>query len=168
MIINSILKRRSVRDYDKKEVPDELIEGIIKAAQFAPTARNNRLIQYIVIRDQETKNKLFDITKKRLSQEFIMKAPVILIMVSDKEQNELAIEDLSIASAHVFLQATELGLGTVWKNIWLDQAEEIKELLDIPEKYTLINIIPIGYPESEPNPHSDDEFVKEKIHREKW
>jgi nitroreductase len=168
MIIPAIQKRRSVREYQDKAVSDEDINEIIKAAQYAPTGRNNRLVEFIVIKDQATKEKLFELTGRDPDQDFVVKAPVILIMVSNMEKNDLYKQDLSIASGYVFLQAAELGLGTVWKNIWPDQTGVIKKLLGIPEEFTFVNMVPIGYPETPPEPHNDNDYSEKKIHKEKW
>lgn len=168
MIIKAIKNRRSVREYQDKPVTEEDIIEIIKAAQFAPTGRNNRLVEYIIVKDQAVKENLYQISRKQIDQDFVKKAPVILVLVSNKRKNNLYIQDLSIASAHIFLQSAELGLGTVWKNINPEQSEEIKQLLNIPESYSLVNIIPIGYPKENLEAHTDDEFSNKKIHYEKW
>lgn len=57
MIIKEILNRRSVREYKNKAVPEKYITEIIKAGQFAPTARHNQAVEFIVIRNQKTKDK---------------------------------------------------------------------------------------------------------------
>jgi len=166
MIIKEILNRRSVREYQEKDVSKEDIDEIIKAGQFAPTASNNRAIEFIVIRDQQTKDKIFEI----VSQEFVKEAPVLIISVSDTTQTNCPVQDLSVASENMFLQATALGLGTVWKNFEAEHTEEekIKKLLGIPEQYKAINIIPVGYPKEKLIPHTDEDFNAQKIHQEKW
>lgn len=166
MIIKEILNRRSVREYQEKDVLEEDITEIIKAGQFAPTASNNRAIEFIIIRDQQTKDKIFEIA----GQEFLKEAPVLIIPVSDTTQTNCSVQDLSVASENMFLQATALGLGTVWKDLKTEYMEEgkIKKLLGIPEQYMAINIIPVGYPKEKPIPHTDKDFNAQKIHHEKW
>jgi nitroreductase len=68
----------------------------------------------------------------------------------------------------MFLQAMALGLGTVWKSLQPGWPEKIKKLLGIPKRYTIINIIPVGYPKKEPEPHTDKDFDDKKIHEERW
>lgn len=168
MTIEAIKNRRSVREYKNNPVADEDITEIIKAAEFAPTAHGVRAIEFIVIRNQKTKDQLFEITATALSQDFVKNAPVILIPVTDTKKAKLPVQDLSVASENAFLEAASRGLGTVWKNIYDNQVPKIKELLDIPENYILINIIPIGYPKTSPAPKSDSDFDAGKIHLEKW
>ena len=164
MIIKEILNRRSVREYKSKTVPQEHIFEIIKAGQFAPTAHNNRAIDFIVIRSQETKDRIFEI----VGQEFTKEAQVLIIPVSDTTKTNFSVQDLSVASENMFLQATALGLGTVWKSLKTErkEAEKIKKLLGIPKQYAAINIIPVGYPKNKPEPRTDKDFVDKKIHDE--
>jgi nitroreductase len=169
MLIKEIKNRRSVREYQGREVSEEDIVEIIKAGQFAPTGHNNKAVEFVVVRSQETKDKIFDI----VGQEFVKQAPVLIIPVTDAEKTVMPVQDLSVATENMFLQATALGLGSVWKSIgWQDVRPDaetrIKNLLGIPEKYKAINMIPVGYPKETPAPHADEEFDLKKIHQEKW
>jgi nitroreductase len=165
MVLDAILKRRAVREYRADTVSDSDIEEIIKAGQFAPTAMNNRMVEFVVVKDKGTKEKLFEIIDSR--QEFLKTAPLLIIPVTDSKV-VLPIPDLSIASENIMIQAASLGLGTVWKNLREPEARKVKEFLGIPETKVIINIIPVGYPKVHPTPHNDAEFSKNKIHHEKW
>jgi nitroreductase len=166
MIIKEISNRRSIREYQQKEVPEECIVEIIKAGQFAPTAKHNQAVEFIVIKEQKTKEAIYDIT----DQEFVREAPLLIVPVTDTTKTNCPVEDLSVASENMFLQAAALGLGTVWKNLKAEFGEEkrVKELLGIPEQYKAINIIPVGYAKEEPLAHTDKDFDAKKIHHEKW
>ena len=167
MIIKEILNRRSVREYEPTPVSQEHIIEIIKAGQFAPTARNNRAVEFIVIKGSETKDKIFEI----VGQEFVKEAPVLIIPTTDTTKTNCPTEDLSVASENMFLQATNLKLGSVWKAIKTDKfdgEEKIKDILGLPQQYKVINIIPIGRAKGEYKPYTDKDFNLEKIHQEKW
>lgn len=166
MVIKEILNRRSVREYKSDAVPEEYIVEIIKAGQFAPSACKNRAVEFIVVKDQEIKNKIFEI----VGQEFVKKAAVLIIPATDTTKTNCPVEDLSVAAENMFLQATALGLGSVWKALKkeFDEEEKIKKLLGIPQQFKTINIIPIGYPKEKLEPHTDKDFNPAKIHQEKW
>lgn len=166
MIIKEILNRRSVRGYKPETVLQEYIIEIIKAGQFAPTAHDNRAIEFIVIKNQEVKDKIFEI----VGQKFVKEAPVLIIPATDTTKTNCPVQDLSVASENMFLQATALGIGTVWNALKTEYPEEekIKKLFGIPEQYKVINIIPVGYPKNKPEPHTDKDFDDKRIHEEKW
>jgi nitroreductase len=166
MIIKEISNRRAVREYKPDLVSDKDIAEIIKAGQFAPTARNNKAVDFVVVKDQKIKEDIFAIT----GQEFVKNAPVLIIPVSDTTKTICSVQDLSVVSENMFLQAAALGLGTVWKNLKeeLNEAEKIKSILGIPSQYMPINIVPVGYPKNQPESHKDSEFDEKRIHLGLW
>ncbi|HOK94358.1 MAG TPA: nitroreductase family protein [Candidatus Pacearchaeota archaeon] len=165
MVIKEIQNRRSIREYKPDDIPDEYIQEIIKAGEFAPSAMNNRAVEFIVVRDSKTKEDIFNI----VGQTFVKKAPVLIIPTTDTRKTNFVVEDLAVVSENMFLQATALGLGTVWKavggGVW---EEKIKEILGVPEEYKIINIIPVGYPKEKVFPYVDADFDPKKIHKERW
>lgn len=163
-MIKEILNRRSVRDYKADEVADKDILEIIKAGSFAPSAKGVHALQFIVVKNQKTKDEIFDI----VGQEFIKEAPALIVPVCDSSKTDFSIQDISVASENMFLQAQTLGLGSVWKNLRPEWIDKVKKLLGIPKGFTVINLIPIGYAQNKINPHSDKEFNKRKIHKEEW
>lgn len=164
MVIEAIKKRRSVREYKPDAVPDEDIKEIIKAAQFAPTAHGSKAVEFIVIRNQEMKEKIFDV----VGQDYVKVAPVLIAAVVDLEKSELPVQDLSVAAGFMFLEATALGLGTVWKNLSSKWEKKVKNLLGVPQNFRIINLVPVGYPAEKLPAHSDGEFSENKIHEELW
>jgi nitroreductase len=164
MVLKEIRNRRSVREFKTDQIRDDVLLDVIKAGFFAPSARNNKAAEFLVIRDQDLKDKITLI----VGQEFIKKTQVLIIPAINSEKSVLPVQDLSVISENIFLQAVHLGLGSVWKNLNPDWEEKVKEITGIPKNYRIINIIPIGYPKEETVPHADDEFSGQKIHQEKW
>ena len=163
MIIESIKKRRSFRTYKTDMVSDEMVDEVIKAAQFAPTAYGTGAIEFVVIKDRKTKEDILAI----VGQEYIVEAPVLIIPIATSEA-KLPVQDLSVTSENIFLQAASMGLGTVWKNMAPEWEEKVKQLLGVPQDFRAINIIPLGFPNEEKPEHSDAEFDAKKMHAEKW
>jgi len=164
MIIKEIVNRRSIREYKAEAVPDDLILEIIKAGQFAPTAKNNRAIEFIVVKNQEMKNKICAI----LEQEFVKKASVLIVPVIDPDKTPCPVQDLALAVGNMLLQVVALGLGAVWKNVRPGPAEKIKPLLGIPENFLLNVMVPVGYPDEAKPAHTEADFDQSKIRYEKW
>ena len=156
----AIEERRSIREYEDKEISDSLISKVIDAARLAPSGNNAQPSTYYVIRDAETKSKLKE--NNVFSQDFVYTAPAIIVCCTnptiytkhvierDSPDNIRAIRDISIASSFLVLRATELGLGTCYVG-WLKE-DKIKEILGIPEHNILPYVITMGYPAEKPKP----------------
>ncbi|MFH1575884.1 MAG: nitroreductase family protein [Candidatus Nealsonbacteria bacterium] len=164
MIIKEIVNRRSIREYKSEAVSDEFILEIIKAGQFAPTAKNNRAIEFIVVKNQEMKDKIC----AALGQEFVKKASVLIVPVIDPDKTPCPVQDLAAATENMLLQVVASGLGAVWKNVRPEPAVEIKSLLGIPENLFLNVMVPVGYPNEVKPVHAEADFDKSKIRYEKW
>lgn len=165
-MLEAIKKRRSIRKFKKKEVEEEKLEEILKAAMYSPSAAHRRPWEFVVVKDQELKNKL---AKATPWCGFVKDAPIVLIVAS--QEVPFWIEDCSIAAEAIYLEAENQGLGTCFAQI-LDpkthNEEYIKQLIKAPKDVHILCLMPIGYPDEEKPEHSEKEFDKNKIHLEKW
>jgi len=155
----AINTRKSIRKYEGKQVSDEIIKELLDAARKAPSAKNVQSHRYFVVKDKSTKDKLVE--AGAFKQSFVKDAPLIIVCCADPSQypestdvDEVAANyaniDLSIAASFLVLQATELGLGTVFV-AWIYR-DKIKEILNIPKNYIIPFVISVGYPAENPNP----------------
>lgn len=144
----AIFSRRSVRSYKQKQIPKEKIKKIIKAARMAPSAKNRQDWKFVIVDDEETKKEL---SQKATTQPFVKDASAIIAGVDTDPDYVMScgtpagIVDLSIALDHISLKAAEEGLGTCWIGSF-DQGVA-KNILKIPEKYRIVTLMTIGYPE---------------------
>lgn len=164
MIIKEIVNRRSIREYKPDPVSEEQIFEVIKAAQFSPSASDNHAIEFIIVKNQDTKDKIYEI----IDQEFVKEAPVLIVLATDATKTPCPLQDVSSAAANMLLQATALGLGSVWKNVRPELADRVKAILGVPEKFVLNIIVPLGYAKEAQPPHTETEFEKGKIRQERW
>lgn len=169
-MLEVIKTRRSIRNYQKKPIEEKKLNEILKAAMFSPSARHTRAWEFIVVKDQATKDKL---AATKDGSTFANKAPAVLVICS--QEFDYWVEDASIVGANIYLEATNQGLGTCWIQIRGSQrsdgssAEEyVKKLLKIPKDIRVLCLMPIGYPAEKLSKHSDEEFDKEKIREEEW
>ena len=161
--IKMLKERRSVRNFQDKEVAREIIEDIVDAARLAPSAVNIQPWEFIIITDTAMKKKIADITDYG---KFIAEAPVCIVVCC--KSTKYYLEDGSAATQNVLLAAKAYGLGSCWvagdKKAY---AETVKGILGIPKDYKLISLIPMGYPASEPSiPRKRP--LKEVIHWERF
>lgn len=171
-MLEVIRLRRSVRKYLKKDVEDERLNEILKAAMFAPTARGLRPWEFVVVKNDETKQQL---SKATPFAAFAKDAPLVIVICCDTNKGKRFKEDCSIAAENIYLEATNQGLGTcfiqVAEGTHADVGEPedfVKKVLNIPEHFRVQCLMPIGYPEKQPEPHKDDELDRSKIHYEKF
>ncbi len=76
----AIEKRRSIRKFKRKPVPDEQIMALIEAARLAPSASNTQPWRFKIVSDDDTKAKL---AEAAYHQSFVAQAPVVLVCCAD-------------------------------------------------------------------------------------
>lgn len=157
---NIIAKRRSIRKYRNREIPNNLIWEVIDAARMAPSGCNAQPTRFYIIKDEKTKDNLRK--NKVFKQDFVLSAPVIILYCGDpsaypKEKLESgfddsyktrAIRDVSIASQNLVLRATDLGLGTCYVG-WVNKPK-IRKILGIDKRFVSPFAITLGYPAEKP------------------
>lgn len=150
-VLKVVKERRSIREFLKKEIPNELIKKIIEALIWAPSAGNLQARKFYFVKNKEIKIKL---AYAALSQMFIAEAPLVIVGCVDKERiyprygergvNLYAIQDVACSITNAMLVACENGLGTVWVGAFRE--EEVSKILNLPKYLRPVAIVPIGYP----------------------
>ncbi|WP_048147777.1 nitroreductase family protein [Palaeococcus ferrophilus] len=160
-------KRRSIRRFQNRPIPRELVEKLLEAAFLSPSSYNKRPWHFIVVDNRE---KLDALSRAKLGASGLKTAPVAIVVAADESRSDVWIEDSSIAAEHIQLAAFALGLASFWvqiRNRMHDEtktAEEyVREFLDIPENYRVLCIIGVGYPAENKPPHGDEVFDWEKV-----
>lgn len=171
-MLKAIRYRRSVRSFTSKPVEKEKIEEILKAVMFTPSANHRRPWEFVVVKDNRVKDKLSQATPWA---SFAKEAAVIIVVCANEAASREWLEDASIVGAHIYLEATNQGLGTCWIQIRDSvtpdgrKAEEyVRKILGIPQEFRVVALFPIGYPSDQLSPHSDKEFEKDKLHFDHW
>jgi len=169
----AIEKRKSIRKFKNKEIPDSIIKEVIDAARRAPSGHNLQPWHFVIVKGKENLLKFRE--QKVFVRDWVYEAPVVIVCCSEKEvysphsikehEGEMTIINLSLASAFLALRATELGLGTCFV-AWCDK-EKIKNILNIPENIMIPYVIVMGYPDEEPEPRERKE-LDEIMSFEKW
>lgn len=158
MLLDLISKRRSVRYYLNRPISKEELLKCIEAARLAPSACNAQPWKFIIIDNPQLKNKICERAFYGIYSlnKFAINAPVLVIVVSEKEKFLSALGgylrginyyllDIGIACEHLVLQATELGIGSCWIG-WFNE-RQVKKILNIPRNKKVDVIISLGYEE---------------------
>ena len=160
--------RRSIRSYQNKLMEPEKLELILEAARLAPSADNRQEWRFIVVRNQDTREKLM---KAALNQGFIAEAPVVIAACAETDFYVMPCGQLSypidvaIAIEHMILKAVEEGLGTCW--IGGFNENKVKEILNIPDYIKVVELLALGYQKDIP-PASPRKKLEEITMDEKW
>lgn len=158
-IVEAIKQRRSVRAYKSDLVPEEKLRKVLEAARMAPSAHNAQDWKFVVVRDEAKRKEL---SKAAAGQAFVGEAPVVIAAVSLNPDHMMSCGvpsyavDLAIAVDHMTLQAVEEELGTCW--IGAFSQERVKEILNIPEQYKVVVLLPLGFPVDTPVPKQRKSF----------
>ncbi|MBE6287825.1 MAG: NAD(P)H nitroreductase [Mediterranea massiliensis] len=168
-----IKKRRSMRKFTDEELTKEQVVELMKAALMAPTSKRSNAWHFILVDDKDTLKKL-SLCKEQASQ-FIADAALAVVVVADPLLSDVWIEDASIASIYLQLQAEDLGLGSCWVQVrermtlnGSDSGEYVREVLDIPLQLQVLSIIAIGHKGMERKPFNEEHLQWEKIHLNKF
>jgi nitroreductase len=140
--IEALKGRRSIRSYEDKSVPRELLEEIIDTARLAPTANNFQPWEFIVVTDPDMRAKLADLTDYG---KFIAQSGACVVVFAKDVKRY--IEDGSAATENILIAAHALGLGACWvAGYKKDYAEPVRELLGAPAGLKLVALVAVGYP----------------------
>lgn len=160
----TILKRRSIRKYKNKEVTDEQIDILLKAAMAAPSARNAQPWEFYVIKNKEVQTKI-----KNIAKNYDFNSNLMIVVCGNKTRtitqndNDFFIQDVSAATENILLQAASFGLGTVWCGIFPVEERTIamKKVLNLNDEIIPVALIHIGYPDEEKEHRSQykEDFV---------
>jgi len=135
-----------VREFEDRDVPDEIIEKIIEAGTWAPSGLNNQPWRFIVVKKGEKKGALAKLTHYG---HIIESAPVCILVFLDAKASYDRTKDIMAIGAcnqNILLGAHSLGLGGVWLGEILKKKSDVKELLQAPASYELMAVLALGYP----------------------
>ena len=144
-VLDAIRTRRAIRKYKKEPVPPELIEKLLEAGRWVPSADNSQPWEFIAFTDAELKKK---VSRSFVLGLFLAEAPLGIAVVVNPWRTPCAIQDGTLAAYAIWLAAHALGLGACWINPNISRG--IKKILGIPATKKLICILSIGYPAESP------------------
>lgn len=171
MTIDAIQSRRSIRKFREDPVPPDMVRQVLEAGRLAPSWKNLQAWEILVVTESAKRREISDALEGNPAQKGVSQAPVLLVICADPEKSgvmdgkEYYMTDIGITMDHIMLQAADLGLGTVF--IGLFDEEKIRGVAGIPEKYRIVALTPLGYPEKHPEPRPRKN-IDEIVHWENW
>lgn len=163
-------RRRSIRRYTGAEVDPAVVDEILKVALAAPSSWGGHPVEYVVVRDKDMIRKIA--ACKAMGAGPLSQADVAVVVMVDTSDCELWIEDGAVASAYILLAAEQYDVGACWIHIRDRKGrrksadEEIRDLLDIPSRYRVLNVVALGEKGEKKMPVTVDALQKKNIHFE--
>jgi len=145
--------RYSVRSFKDQPIEDEKINVILEAGHVAPTACNNQPQKIYIAKSEDARKKLASVCRCTFD------APVILVICYDRTRDwknkimpgyESGETDAAIVCTHMMLEAAELGIGSCWVGYF--NADQVSEILGLPENVTVSALLLLGYPADDARP----------------
>lgn len=169
-LLELVKSRRSVRRYADKKIDRAILKRILHVAQYAPSSYGKHTTEFVIVDDKEMLKKLA--ACKRLGTPSVAQSAATIVVVTDTTtaEGELWVEDASVSATYVLLAAEDEGLGACWNQIHLrggqqrSASDEIKALLDIPDRFEVLCYISLGYKITDMPAHDDSELNFDKQH----
>jgi nitroreductase len=166
----AIYTRRSVREFDDRQVDDGTIRDLIDAAVQAPSAINQQGWSFCAVRDRELLGQISQKAKAYMLEtlgadgsshhlrqllnderfDIFYHAPLLIVIAETVAETPWAVEDCALAAQNLMLAAHGAGLGSCWigfSQAWLGTPEG-KTALKLPLSYRPVAPIIVGYPKS--------------------
>ena len=184
--------QRAQRAFTAEPVPDDLVERVLEAATYAPSAENTQPWVFIVVRDDTARGRIGelnrqawegggrDFSRPRLSPEVFAKveagatggiadAPVLIVVCGDASRCVEAVLESSVwpAVQNLLLAAHALGLGSALTTITTVFGDEMRSLLALPDHVRALGVVPLGWPARQLGPPRRAP-VAEKTFRERY
>jgi len=171
-LLDTVLSRASLRDFERKEVPEQVTKQILHAGIRAPSAGNIQPRSFIIVKDENVKEQLYDLCE---NQAFMKDAPLWIVVCADIHRHlkaakltgvdydytgilpfTFSVLDAALSLENIVIAAETLGLGSVIIGSVIEHPQRAKRILKLPPHCLAISIICIGYPKKKPS------------RREKW
>ncbi len=168
-----LLTRHSIRRYTSQPVSGDNVKTILEAALLAPTSKNARSWQFVVVEDKEMLQRLSECKPSYATS--IKDATFAVVVTASPERSEAFVEDATVAAIFMHLQAAALGIGSCWVQVrgrfsadGEPSEDVVRDLLGIPHDMAVECIMTFGYSAETRKPVDPAKLQWEKVHIGTW
>jgi nitroreductase len=166
--LETIHTRRSIRKYENRLVPEEMVQKLLAAAMQAPSARNQQPWQFVVIDDRAM---LAEIPVFMPNAAMAGEAPLAILICGDlslEKSEGYWVVDCAAATQNLLLAAHALGLGAVWCGVFPREPrmEGLRRLVGLPENVMAHSLVVLGFPADQVP--REDRYRPDRVRRNHW
>ncbi len=155
-MMEAIFKRRSIRHFEDKAIPEPVLNSVLEAIQWSPSWANTQCWEIVVVKDTSVKERLQEAVGRNPASKAMVQAPVVLVFCYTKNRSgfynaqestilgDWGMFDLGIATQSAALAAHDAGLGTVV--VGLFDHRKVSDILGVPAEMQVVSMLPLGYP----------------------
>ncbi len=162
-VLQFITARRSVRGFTGDPVDRDNLEIALKAAMAAPSARNSKPWEFVVVTDKE---RVRAVCEAHPYAKFGTDAGAVVLPLGKKEGYAWFDQDMGASTENLLLALANLGLGATWCGMRDDLQEAVREAVGIPEDLYVFALIPVGVPSEAVPPRT--QYETERVHWESY
>jgi nitroreductase len=153
-ILQMIQSRRSIREFQDRSLPEKVVDDLMEALRWAPSAGNLQSRFFYFVFNPELRKRL---AEAALSQEFIARAPLVVVACADyriadhygqRGQELYMLQDVAASLQNLLLVAHARGLGATW--VGALNEDRVRKLLNVPDHLRPVALVPVGYPDERP------------------
>lgn len=164
-----LITRHSIRKYTDEPLSGDAVKLILQAGLLAPTSKNSRAWEFVVIEDKTMLGKLAEM--KDFGAASVPGCAMAIAVCIDAERTDAWIEDGSVAATLMQLQAEALGLGSCWVQVrdrmggdGFSSEEYVKDNLNIPAGLRVLCLVTIGHKNEVRRPANLEKLLWERVH----
>ena len=159
-LLAGIRQRRSIRQFEDRPVPRDVIEAIVGDAAYAPSWKNGQPVRYMYTSDRAIMDAIAEnmVCGFTYNHDNLKKAPCLMVLTyvtgksgyekdgtfTTSKGDSFEMFDAGCAAEAFCLAAHDRGVGTVITGIF--EEDKIIELLKLPENMKIGCLIYMGYP----------------------
>ncbi len=154
-VYDCVMKRRSVRCFEQKEISPDVLKKLVNAGRVAPSAANKQPLEYIIVSNPDLRDKVFEALKwaayiapDGTPKEGKKPTAYIIIVVNTKHKIADFARDVGAAAENIILTALEEGIGSCWLRS-VDR-KKVSDMFQLPEHIEVDSVLALGYPGESP------------------
>lgn len=166
--MDSVLSRRSIRNFQDRAIPESEIQKILEGAMSAPSAHNQQPWELVVITERQLLNSIPEFHPYSRMLAMAPMAILVCAKTKDLKSPDFWPQDCSAATENILVEANELGIGSVWLGVYPKEPimKGFRQLFSLPDDVLPFSLVALGYPAEKKEP--SQRFDPKRVHRNGW